>query len=341
MTSLLEQIQQSAVTKKIDWDDLSPELQQSMVQARPIVLQLPNGKIQELAAHSPRSKHFFKIIDDVICGNNVYLYGAAGTGKTYLAEQIAKALAREFVTINCTQWTPPRELKGGETIEGYKEGIAMDCWEHGKILVLDELPKLDPNTAGILNEMLAKTADDTSATITTGEGRTINKHPDFAVIGTGNTTMKTFDPNYGGNNQQDASLIDRFSGNYYGIDFDPQLEISLVHRPVFKIFNWLRDTWIIKQNLNDIITLRTMLGAKRTYQLEMYREIGKVPKVEGGKTLADTVLSYINVMDEDVRQDILNDTFLKNFLATYRDTKTFAQDNAELTGEIRGIVRTP
>jgi cobaltochelatase CobS len=341
MNDLLKEIQSFATNRKIGWSDLSAELQQSMVQARPVILQLPNGKVRELKSHSPRSKHFFKVLDDILCGNNVFFYGAAGTGKTYLAEQIAKALERPFLTINCTQWTPPRELKGGETIEGYREGIAIDCWENGKILVLDELPKLDPNTAGILNEMLAKTADDTSATITTGEGRTVNKHPDFAVIATGNTTMKGFDANYSGNNQQDASLIDRFSGNYYAIDFDPQLEISLVHRPVFQIFNWLRSTWILPKYLNDIVTLRTMLGAKRTYQLEMYRETGKVPKVEGGKNLADTVLSFVNVMDEDVREDILKDKFLTNFLATYRDTKTFEQDDAELTGAVKGIVRQP
>ena len=32
------------------------------------------------------------------------------------------------------------------------------AWEKGGCLILDELPKLDPNTAGLLNEALAETA---------------------------------------------------------------------------------------------------------------------------------------------------------------------------------------
>jgi len=100
-----------------------------------------------------------QIYSDLMVGNNVYLFGKAGTGKTTLAKKISNDLLnRETYVINCNQFTSPIEIKGGQTIEGYKQGTLVQAWQNGGVLILDELPKLDPNTAGLLNEALAETA---------------------------------------------------------------------------------------------------------------------------------------------------------------------------------------
>ena len=67
------------------------------------------------------------ILSDLVARNNVYLYGPAGTGKTYTAEVIAQMLGWQLITVTCNQFTSPLNLIGGQTIEGYQEGLVTKC----------------------------------------------------------------------------------------------------------------------------------------------------------------------------------------------------------------------
>jgi len=88
----------------------------------------------------------------------------------------------------------------------------------GAVLILDELPKIDPNTAGILNEALAKVKDFKfdkktkqikAPTIRNGRNEVLELKNLF-VIATGNVPLNTIDPDYEANFKQDLSLQDRF-----------------------------------------------------------------------------------------------------------------------------------
>lgn len=253
------------------------------------------------------------IFTDIQVGNNVYLYGKAGTGKTYLAKQIASELfARRSVVINCSQFTSPIEIRGGQTIEGYKQGALIEAWRNGWILILDELPKLDPNTAGLLNEALAETAgeveteevgkemyehwqkilDDAKGkdlgfdlkkegdkylrikypTVTDGNGDKIRKGEGFAVIATGNTNMKEISVNFSGNNRQDYSLVDRFAGSFYEIKY-PAIEKDIIYPQVYRVATIIREVLDRNESSVESISLRTMLNFNRIYEQDYLRKI--------------------------------------------------------------------
>ena len=296
-------------------------------------------------------KNITNIVSDLLEGNNVYLMGKAGTGKTFLAEHVAQdVMGQPVFIINCSQWTSPIEIRGGQTITGYEEGLLIKAWAEGGILVLDELPKLDPNTAGLLNAALAKTADqpkydddgkvisDSVPFIVNGKGQKIYKGQDaknddiryrFGVIGTGNTDMMNVGNKYGGNQRQDYSLVDRFAGSYYKIENNPTLEKSLTYPFVWNICNALRD-FLETNKLLQSISLRTMLNFNRTYEQQMLNFFESVYADEifnaNGekavpKTINQSLESFESMMEESAveklrdyqpYQDATNPEALKN-----------------------------
>lgn len=299
-----------------------------------------------------------KVVSDLLEGNNVYLMGKAGTGKTYMAENIARdIMGQPSFIINCSQWTSPIEIRGGQTIRGYEEGQLIKAWAEGGILILDELPKLDPNTAGLLNSALAKTADQpkydengkiiesTIPFIVNGRGEKIYKGQDakspdlkfrFGVIGTGNTDMMNVGNKYGGNQRQDYSLVDRFAGSFYVIENDPILEMSLTYPYVFKVSDVIRK-FLIDVDALQSISLRTMLNFNRTFEQEMLYDIGsefadEVFDTRGDrvapKTMEDSISSFLSMMQKDMRDKLENLSDYKD--ATSERAKSIARDNFEM-----------
>jgi MoxR-like ATPase len=291
---------------------------------------------------------FYVMMSDFAAGNNVYLYGPAGTGKTFMAKVVAEAVGYKVITINCNQYTSPIELIGGQTIEGYQEGKLIRAWEAdpkelginpktglpytGALLLIDELPKLDPNTAGIMNDALSVIKDPVRIgvdgepipkKIMSGRNKEVPKGNIF-VVATGNTLLLRPDPTYTANFAQDASLQDRFAGSTYRVFYDYELEYTNVFESVnidmgagnvatvnmaflFNFLIALRESIETNGYTNEaFISMRLMNNLRDTYV--EYRRNDMLPKSEQNtrpKTLQDGINSFLNLFTDQQRTNLI------------------------------------
>lgn len=337
--------------EKIKLEDLDKSILEEIKKNQTVVLEIPAfGRKIEVGSDTSRIPNFYDIIDDVLAGNNVYLIGEAGGGKTYTAEMVAKTLQREYVTINCSQYTSPLEILGGQSIEGFKQGKLIDCWKNGKILILDEMPKLDANTAGLFNDALAKsskTRPDKDAKINSAnpDEPPIERSRDFAVIATGNIyPNEPPAPQYRGNNQQDLSLLDRFSGSVYYTEFDKNTDQQTTRFKFlydFLVGNYYEyiDAKMKSQTLPEprglrtiieslgfknmaLVSYRTNISFRVGFEFQLVRELAKrqgKDVQDSGKTLLKTFKSYMvafkqgsDAYNNIIRKTKYTDAYIEN-----------------------------
>lgn len=336
---------------KVKLSELDQSVLDEIKRNQMIILEIPNfPKKIEVSSNMANIPNFFQIIDDVLAGNNVYLIGEAGGGKTYTAEQIGKTLGIPYVTLNCSQYTSPLEILGGQSIEGFKEGKLIDAWRNGKILILDEMPKLDPNTAGLLNDALAKSSktrpgEDAKINSANTSEAPIPRHNNFAIIATGNIYPNEAPaPQYRGNNQQDLSLLDRFSGSVYYTEFDRTTDENttrfkfLYDFLIGNYYDYIKaknegKTLPAPKGLRTVIealgyknlalvSYRTNISFRVGFEYELVRAIAKNEGKDvaiSGKTLLNTFKSYMvafksskDTYDNIIRETKYTDEYVMN-----------------------------
>lgn len=323
--------------RKISLDELDRGVLEEIKKNQTVVLTLPNYDLQiTMDKGSTNIPNIFAILDDVLAGNNVYLIGEAGGGKTFTAEKVAEILNRDFMVMNCSQYTSPVEILGGQTIEGYKDGKLVISWRDGKLLILDEMPKLDPNTAGLFNDALAKSTKTRQNAYINSVNPTeppIPRNNNFAVIATGNVYPNKPNPaGYVGNNQQDLSLLDRFSGSVYFVDFSDYIDqescrynflyetlVGNYHEYVRALRNnqplpkprGLR-TIIEANNMKNmaLVSYRTITAFRVAFEIELVRAIARSKGenvTDRGKTVEKTFESYLVAFPEASRQTLIRE----------------------------------
>jgi cobaltochelatase CobS len=269
------------------------------------------------------------LLSDVAAHNNAYLYGGAGTGKTFMAQEIAKALGYAMIEVNCNQFTSPLDLVGGQTISGYQEGALSKAWKNevdnqmvvGVVLNLDELPKIDPNTAGILNSALAKVKlSGSRAQITNGRGERLDKGNIF-IIASGNTKLNETSEDYEANFKQDLSLQDRFVGSTYEIFIYYQTEVTQIMKGF--IFIWMYMVrvreWIEKnkQTSRAFVSMRIMESMRDTYLVyRTYNEqlmSGGRSIITNPKSLEQSCESFFSLFPVNIADKMKEDTDYNGF----------------------------
>ena len=149
----------------------------------------------------------------------IMLIGPAGTGKGYLAGQIADSFGVERESVPLTGGASPAWLTGRQTPAGYVPSSFVRCYRDGGVFLFDEIDAADPNMLIIVNEALANGQFDNPIT-----GERIPKSPDFVPMAAGNTHGTGADANYVGRARLDYATLDRFRLGRVEMKYDTQIE---------------------------------------------------------------------------------------------------------------------
>ena len=161
---------------------------------------------------------FHQMFDDVLVAvmenANPYLIGPSGCGKTYMVQQIALILGLESIDIGYIN--EEYDILGFQTANGgYSRPNFYRCYKYGKIAFCDELDNGNSRATVKLNSFLSNT---TNAHYAFPNGERVPRHPNFRIIGAGNTTGNGADVNYNTREKIEESVQQRFTPIFVGYD---------------------------------------------------------------------------------------------------------------------------
>jgi hypothetical protein len=161
-----------------------------------------------------------------------YLYGEAGTGKTFTSGLAAKELGLEFRTESCSIGGTEVDFFGFIDANGnYHRTAFRDVWENGGVFLADELDKASPYVLSKLNAAFAAKAG-TAVEFPDGP---VKRHENCIIIGAGNTDMRGGTERFHTSQPVDAATMTRFV--FIEWDYDEEFEFTLVSE---KHHSWVR-----------------------------------------------------------------------------------------------------
>jgi len=219
-----------------------------------------------------------RIFKALLRGDRVMLVGGAGSGKTYMAQQLQVMLGKAFkqkdyglgMTGSLFQ---AYEVKGYMDATGnYVESSFVKCFRDGGLMLFDEIDGSNPQALVALNAALENEQSDFPCGI-------VKRHKNFRIIACANTFGKGADREYVGRSQLDGATLDRFKPTI-SLDYDEKLERAITSDTNFtKIVQKLR---------------------KATYDLRIRYIISPRASISGGRAL----------LDGETFEDVLNDYVL-------------------------------
>lgn len=226
---------------------------------RPIVIKLENQK--EIKLEGRVHKEFKNCLFLCQQERQLFIAGPAGSGKTTLASQIAKALDLNFKHISCSAGMSEAHLLGRMLFDGtYVKSDLVECYENGGVFLFDEIDAADANTLLIINSALA---NGVLSVPNRKENNHALRHKDFICVCAGNTWGNgSFE--YQGRNHLDAAFLDRFSISKVLVDYDKELEQDICgeHKEVFTTFQKVREN-VTKARIRRVVSTRCFIAGTR------------------------------------------------------------------------------
>jgi MoxR-like ATPase len=178
------------------------------------------------------------VVQVIDVGEHVFLVGPAGSGKSYIAGQVAKILGMPFASMSVGPNTSNSKLFGFINGAGsYVTTPFRETYENGGMFLLDEM---DNGHAGLLTELNQMLAGDTCAFA----DKMVDKHPTFRMIATGNTFGRGANRQFVGRNVLDAATLDRFATIEVPVDERLEKALALAYAGDEPTMIDLVSTWV-------------------------------------------------------------------------------------------------
>ena len=220
-------------------------------------------------------KHFREAVFLSEQERQLMMVGPAGSGKTTLAKQIAKAFEIPFTSISCYAGMSEAHLLGRMLFDGtYVPSDFITAYENGGVFLFDEIDAADSNTLLVVNSALANgyvsvpnRKDKPHAQI----------HEDFICVVAGNSWGHG-SAAYQGRGSLDAAFLDRFSVAKLNLDYDESLELELGDSQIEVVKRMHQIRKIVTSNrLKRIVSTRTIVSA--VSQAEAGRYMAQIESV--------------------------------------------------------------
>lgn len=230
-------------------------------------LEKRTSKITKLQVVSPKGTHIvqgvfcekFQYLQNIVsAGKPLYMYGPAGSGKSYTAKQIAEGLGLPYFETSQAMFA--HDLKGyGDAGGNYVQTPFYKAFTQGGLFFLDEVDASSPEALVVMNNAIANRRFDFPVV------GLVEAHPDFRVVAAGNTRMTGATLAYAARQVQDSSFKNRFFFEVMG--YDPRIELELAGN----------DTSIV-EFAHD---LRKAARETQIMQLCTYRQIQDLATLDG------------------------------------------------------------
>lgn len=231
-------------------------------------------------------------------GFPVYFYGASGSGKNVLAEQVAKGLGLDYYYQSCVK--DDFVLTGNPTASGgYCESEFYKAFSKGGLFVLDEADSIPQDVSLTLNQAIA------NGEFTFPVVGTVKAHKDFRIIACGNTSMGGASIEYNGRYAQDGAFKNRFA--FIRVDYDTRIEEAIADHDA-EILDFIRG--LRKAAEDRHITL--ICGYRQIKGLATYRKIMKPADVIDMFVTQGMRVDELRILNEGL-QDIADNQYAKAF----------------------------
>lgn len=222
-------------------------------------------------------ERFQEILEYVNNGDYVYMYGPAGSGKSYIGKQIADALGLDYYEQQ--RVTHDYQLLGWPTANGgWVETPFFNAFTKGGLFNWDECDGSCPESGLCVNDALEQG-------FCVFGSKVYKRHPNFRLVASGNTNGQGATEEYVGRFCQDAAFFDRLL--IVDVDYCPELERALCNNDV-EILDFARQVRRVREEKH----INVIVGNRLIKRLYKYRN---------SKISADRILkvNIFNRLDPD------------------------------------------